>query len=127
MWISAGNVKQIISTEYPLCFTKYVTCDKTTTQVPDYMQIIGIVFGMITMGYIGDTIGRKWGSVMTVCIMSVGAILLTALNGTSEKGFVVSSSAFFPACQADSCMPLRMSLDCASTVCNFSQVCMSLT
>ena len=54
------------------------------------MQIIGIVFGMITMGYIGDTIGRKWGSVMTVCIMSVGAILLTALNGTSEKGFVVS-------------------------------------
>ncbi|KAK9842394.1 hypothetical protein WJX84_005508, partial [Apatococcus fuscideae] len=86
---SIGNVKQIITAEYPLCFSKYVTCDVTTTQVPDYMQIIGIVFGMITMGYIGDTIGRKWGSVMTVCIMSVGAILLTALNGTSEKGFVV--------------------------------------
>lgn len=53
------------------------------------MQIIGIVFGMITMGYIGDTIGRKWGSVMTVSIMSVGAILLTAINGVTEGGFVV--------------------------------------
>lgn len=85
----AGNVKQIITAEYPLCFSKYVTCDKTTTQVPDYMQIIGIVLGMITMGYIGDTIGRKWGSVMTVSIMSVGAILLTAINGVTEGGFVV--------------------------------------
>ena len=93
---SAGNVKQIISAEYPLCFSKYVTCGVTVTQVPDYMQIIGIVFGMITMGYIGDTIGRKWGSVMTVSIMTVGAILLTALNGTSEKGFVVSFPNEFP-------------------------------
>lgn len=30
--------------------------------------------GMFTLGFLGDRIGRKWGSVTTVAIMLVGAI-----------------------------------------------------
>ena len=41
---------------------------------------------MITIGYLGDRIGRKWGSVTTVALMGIGAVLLTVQNGTSDKG-----------------------------------------
>ena len=40
-------------------------------QIPSYIQIVGIILGMITIGYLGDRIGRKWGSVTTVSIMFV--------------------------------------------------------
>ena len=39
--------------------------------MPSYIQICGIILGMITIGYLGDRIGRKWGSVTTVSIMGV--------------------------------------------------------
>ena len=64
-------------------------CSKTITQIPDYIQIVGIILGMCTLGYLGDKIGRKWGSVFTASIMLIGAILLTATDAPSEKGFVI--------------------------------------
>ena len=64
-------------------------CSKTITQIPDYIQIVGIILGMCTLGYLGDKIGRKWGSVFTASVMLVGAILLTATDGPSEKSFVI--------------------------------------
>ena len=56
---SVGNIKQIFPYEYPSCWKTYATCSKTMTQAPDYMQIVGIIFGMITLGYLGDKIGRE--------------------------------------------------------------------
>jgi MFS family permease len=54
------------------------------------MQIVGIVFGMITLGYLGDKIGRKWGSVFTVSIMMVGCILLATTGaGLSGRQMVI--------------------------------------
>jgi len=44
-------------------------------QIPSYIQIVGIILGMITIGYLGDRIGRKWGSVTTVSIMFVRSLL----------------------------------------------------
>ena len=64
-------------------------CKKTLTQIPDYIQIVGIILGMCTLGYLGDKIGRKWGSVFTASIMLIGAILLTATDGPSEKGLLI--------------------------------------
>ena len=55
-------------------------------QIPDYIQIVEIICGMVTIGYLGDRIGRKWGSVTTVSLMCVGAVLLTVQNGTTDKG-----------------------------------------
>lgn len=59
------------------------------TQVPDYIQIVGIVLGMCTLGYVGDKIGRKWGSIATAALMLLGAILLVASSGPNEKGFLI--------------------------------------
>lgn len=38
--------------------------------------------GMISMGFIADQIGRKWGSVMCAAFMFVGGIILTASGGS---------------------------------------------
>lgn len=65
------------------------TCNHTLTQIPDYIQIVGIILGMCTLGYLGDKIGRKWGSVFTASIMFIGAILLVATDAPTDKGFVI--------------------------------------
>ena len=63
--------------------------DHCTLQIPEYIQIVGIICGMITIGYLGDKIGRKWGSVCTVSLMCVGAILLTVQNAPTDRGQVI--------------------------------------
>lgn len=85
------------------------TCGKTITQIPDYIQIVGIILGMCTLGYLGDKIGRKWGSVFTASIMLVGAILLTATDAPTDRGFVI----FYiisQVCLHHSSSPLQLSL-----------------
>eukprot|EP00891_Asterochloris_glomerata_P003209 jgi/Astpho2/3209/Aster-05735 len=78
------------SQEYPECWKSYKKgCTKTLTQVPNYIQIVGIILGMVTLGFIGDRIGRKWGSVTTASLMLLGAILLVSTSSPSEKGFVI--------------------------------------
>lgn len=67
-------------------------------QIPEYIQIVGIICGMITIGYLCDRIGRKWGSVTTVSLMCVGAILMTVQNGTSDQDQVIV---------CESCLPSR--------------------
>ena len=70
-------------------FVVLQACGKTLTQIPDYIQIVGIILGMCTLGYLGDKIGRKWGSVFTASIMLIGAILLTATDAPTDKGFLI--------------------------------------
>lgn len=86
---SIGNIKPILKAQYSDCYKTFEQCPKTLTQIPDYIQIVGIICGMITIGYLGDRIGRKWGSVTTVSIMGVGAILLTVQNAPTEKGQLI--------------------------------------
>lgn len=88
---SIGNIKPFFSFQYPNCFSKHIEgCSPNLTRGPDYSQIIGIICGMITLGFIGDKIGRKWGSVTTVSLMLVGAIFLTANGaGLPGRGFTI--------------------------------------
>ena len=38
---SIGNIRPLITAEYPECWKTYAQCSKTLTQAPDYTQIIG--------------------------------------------------------------------------------------
>ena len=38
---SIGNIRPLITAEYPECWKTYTQCSKTLTQAPDYTQIIG--------------------------------------------------------------------------------------
>lgn len=53
------------------------------------MAPAGIILGMCLLGAIGDRIGRKRGSMTTACIMIVGAVMLTVMNGATSRGFTV--------------------------------------
>ena len=69
---SIGNIKQIFPYEYPDCWSTHKTCTVNMTRAPDYMQIVGIIFGMCTLGYLGDKIGRKPFSHMIHCNLLTG-------------------------------------------------------
>ena len=50
-------------------------------------QVVGIMLGMLSLGFIADKIGRKWGSVCCASFMFVGGILLTASSGPTLAGW----------------------------------------
>lgn len=56
---SIGNIKPFFSYEYPACFSKHTECSANLTRGSDYSQIIGIICGMVTLGFVGDRIGRR--------------------------------------------------------------------
>ena len=59
---------------YPACWTKHTACSETLLGSLTYSQIAGIIFGMLSVGFIADRIGRKRGSIMTASIMFVGEL-----------------------------------------------------
>ncbi|CAL8460494.1 g23 [Coccomyxa elongata] len=84
---SVGNLKPIFQQAYPKCWGKGAKdCDQGLLNSLTYSQIAGIIVGMLTLGYLTDRIGRKWGSVVTASTMLVGAILLTAADAPSING-----------------------------------------
>jgi len=54
-----------------------------------YLEVIGIIFGQILVGIIGDWIGRRWGLIQDAVIMFVGLLMLTAAWGVTLNGWVI--------------------------------------
>lgn len=84
---SVGNISSLQKTIWPDCFETFKVCPQNVIdqKIDSYIQIAGIMFGMITMGLLADHIGRKWGSRIVSVIMLMGVISLTfspfATNG----------------------------------------------
>jgi len=62
-------------------------------------QVVGIMLGMLSLGFIADKVGRKWGSVACAAFMFVGGILLTASSAPTLYGWAV----MFSVSQAQCC------------------------
>ena len=56
------------------------------TQALPFVPIAGIIVGMIGFGLMADCLGRRLGSRLTVSLMLIGSILLTAASGTTRAG-----------------------------------------
>lgn len=50
--------------------------------------LIGMIVGMLGLGYIVDRQGRKTGAVMTTLLLTVGIALSTGAAGTSPTGML---------------------------------------
>ena len=50
-----------------------------------WLQVAGIIAGQLTLGFLADRIGRKWGSVITASLMLVGGILILASAGSNPR------------------------------------------
>ena len=95
---SIGNISPLLSVDYPSCYKTFAACSQNFTYAETYIQIAGIMAGMLTLGYLGDQIGRKWGSVTTASVMLIGGIMLTASGGVSVK---VGVACFYGRCSSD--------------------------
>ncbi|KAL0027711.1 hypothetical protein WJX79_010856 [Trebouxia sp. C0005] len=86
-WVfSVGNLKGIFRAEYPNCWKSYSQCSSGLINSLTYTQVAGIIAGQITLGFLADRIGRKWGSVTTASLMLIGGILILASAGNSPHG-----------------------------------------
>jgi len=44
-------------------FCRYSECSEVWTQTTDYFQVVGIILGQLTVGFLGDWLGRRWGMI----------------------------------------------------------------
>ncbi|KAJ6002389.1 hypothetical protein N7451_004936 [Penicillium sp. IBT 35674x] len=86
---SIGNIKPLFEKTFPDCWDTATTCNQQWINAVDYLEIIGIIFGQILVGIIGDWLGRRWGLIQDASIMFLGLIMLTAAWGTTMNGWVI--------------------------------------
>ncbi|KAG2435777.1 hypothetical protein HXX76_006973 [Chlamydomonas incerta] len=81
---AVGNLSSLWKVEYKNCW-KGIGCPQRLSDSITYTQVCGIIFGQLFLGFFADRIGRKWGSVATAGTMVVGAILIVASSGPTER------------------------------------------
>ena len=88
---SSGQIKTQQQVMWPSCFVKYKDCNKEMVlHLASYIQICGIMAGMLLWGFLGDFTGRKWGSRGVALVMLSGCILLTfSAYSPSAYGYFV--------------------------------------
>lgn len=86
---SIGNVSSLYSAVWPECWKSFSVCSENWVAAVTYLEIIGIIVGQVLVGFIGDSIGRRWGLVQDAGIMFLGLIMLMAAWGTSLNGWVI--------------------------------------
>ena len=77
---SVGTLRPFWETLYPACFDIY---DNTVCRFPalsyqsiTYSVVLGVMVGMIAIGALSNTIGRRRGSILTASFMAVGSMCL---------------------------------------------------
>ena len=86
---SVGNVTSLFQAVWPTCWKTYKACTFNWVASVSYLEIVGIILGQLTVGVIGDWIGRRWGLIQDAVVMLIGTVLLTAMWGTSLQGWVI--------------------------------------
>lgn len=94
---AVGSVAQFQQAIWPSCYLFYQDCNTALSveqnadmvkHLSSYIQICGIMAGMLLWGVLGDYTGRKWGSRCVAMIMLSGSILLTFTPfATSASGY----------------------------------------
>jgi hypothetical protein len=76
---SVGNIRNLQKTMFPTCYETYESCPKNIIEqhIDSYIQIAGIMLGMLIVGFSADKMGRKWGSRIVSLIMLSGVCMLT--------------------------------------------------
>jgi hypothetical protein len=70
---SIGTLKPLWEIIFPDCFS-YEQCSPRLLHSLTYSVVVGIILGMINLGYIANTIGRRNGSILTALLMTIGAV-----------------------------------------------------
>ena len=88
MYISVLQYTMSIYAMLPLrvqCMTTshlFIGCIQTWTQATTYLQLIGVLLGQLTSGFL-DAIGRRATMLIDMSIILIGVIMLTVSNGAT--------------------------------------------
>jgi MFS family permease len=70
---SIGTLKPIWESLFPDCF-EYDICRPRLLHSLTYSVVLGVILGMLSIGFLANSLGRRKGSILTASIMSGGAI-----------------------------------------------------
>jgi MFS family permease len=76
---SIGTMKPLWEILYPDCLNTHVECSEKLTSSMAYGVILGVIGGMILLGTLANTLGRRVGSITTASFMAGGSIGLALL------------------------------------------------
>eukprot|EP00933_Yihiella_yeosuensis_P024984 TRINITY_DN19367_c0_g1_i3.p1 TRINITY_DN19367_c0_g1~~TRINITY_DN19367_c0_g1_i3.p1 ORF type:complete len:199 (-),score=37.11 TRINITY_DN19367_c0_g1_i3:788-1384(-) len=84
---SIGNVKAIFRHEHPACWepVKKHECSPMLTHGLAFVEVGGVILGMIIIGSLAGRLGRRHGSILTALLMLLGVILLVCATGPSAS------------------------------------------
>lgn len=86
---SISNNSTLFKQAYPDCWSKFTSCNETWTQATTYLQLIGVLLGQLTFGFLGDAIGRRATMLIDMSTILIGVIMLTVSNGATINGWVI--------------------------------------
>ncbi|KAL3138696.1 hypothetical protein ABBQ32_006450 [Trebouxia sp. C0010 RCD-2024] len=86
---SIANIHVLFQQSYGPCWQRFEECSQIWTQTTDYFQVVGIILGQLTVGFLGDWLGRRWGMIQDAVIMFIGCLMLAVANGTTANGWVI--------------------------------------
>ncbi|KAL4434292.1 hypothetical protein ABPG75_000733 [Micractinium tetrahymenae] len=97
MIFAIGNILPLLAINYPHCFgdAQPPSCNQSAADAVTYIEVCGIILGMLVLGFFADIIGRKWGSRLTVTIMLVGGALLTGSAGNDGQFLAMLLTSLF--------------------------------
>ena len=80
MLFALGNISPILEALYPSCWNSTLAppCSLTLVSSLTYVEVLGVIVGMLSFGLFADKLGRRWGSCTTALTMLLGALLVTA-------------------------------------------------
>jgi MFS family permease len=74
---SIGTIRPIWSILYPQCFITNERCTSNLLHSLTYSVVIGIIIGMVCIGILAGSIGRRNGSISTALLMTIGSLGIT--------------------------------------------------
>ncbi|KAG9245951.1 major facilitator superfamily domain-containing protein [Calycina marina] len=86
---SIGNLTTLFGDVWKRCWTSYEVCSEVSIQLVTIMEIVGIIFGQIIVGILGDRLGRRYGLIQDAVVMFLGLLLLIGSWGADLQGWVI--------------------------------------
>ncbi len=85
--VSVGNIMPLLGIMYPNCYGGELPSDCNTTAAENTQTIetVGVIGGMLVIGFLADWVGREWGSRLCTSIMLVGITMVLSASGTASQ------------------------------------------
>lgn len=90
---SVGTFQPLWRVLFPDCYNG--SCSSRLLNSTTYSVVLGVICGMLVIGYLANTMGRRAGSITTAAFMAGGAALLTATTFLNDAALLFRCMSVF--------------------------------